>query len=120
MTVARSIPEKALPYTAVPFKLFIPKQLDMEPALRLWQHLRSNQSLVLADPFAAEGVSTVFPGAIYTTAITVDQVVNHVNELIQKDEDMAEELAGSWVEMWVPDALEDEAEALDVTDLTQP
>lgn len=118
--IARTIPTASEPYHANPFKLFIPRELEEAPARAIWTHLRENHSIVLADPFAMPGVSTVFPGILFDVAagFHVDQVVNALNELAQKDEAVAEALADSWVELWVPEALEDQAAPLDVTDLT--
>lgn len=108
---------------AVPFKLFIPRDLmeNREAALSGYQALAGVENIVAADPFVAEGVSSVFPGIIY-----VDEMLSYDEALASVAAAMApaisdwpEAYEDAWVELWMPDAFEPKAEALDVTDLTQ-
>lgn len=112
----RSIPAAVEQLEATPFKLFFPRQLTQEQARAVWDVLKTNDQIVLADPFALEDVSTVFPGIVYDDDLNAlhvpAELVNSLGDL--------EYLAEGWIELWVSDSLEDAVEALDVTDLTQP
>lgn len=117
MTVlVRDIPQKVLETTATAFKVFIPQQLNAEQARPVWEALEAHPDIILGDPFALPGVSTVFPGVSYAVdgLLTVAALVQPVQD------EFPTELADAWVEVWAPDGYEDPVEALDVTDLTQP
>jgi len=119
MTVhKRSIPTAAENSKATPFKVFVPRELELEPAKAIWDALRESTSITLADPFALPGVSTVFPGVLFDVVDSYD-LSPVANILTQLEAQYPEALEDAWVELWVPDALTDEAEALDVTDLTE-
>lgn len=104
---------------AIPFKLFIPRELEYEPAKAAWAALRALGNVVLADPFAAPGVSTVFPGVFYADDHDYDSLSVVAAALEPALEDYTEEFEDAWIEVWVPDAYEDKTEAGDITDLTQ-
>lgn len=108
---------------AVPFKLFVPRDLmsNQEAARAGYLALAGVENIVAADPFVAEGVSSVFPGIIY-----VDELLSYDEALAAVASSMApavsdypEDYEDSWIELWMPDAYEPQAEALDITDLTQ-
>ncbi|WNO26492.1 hypothetical protein SEA_BABYDAISY_69 [Microbacterium phage BabyDaisy] len=107
-----SIPKKAAGTKAVGFKLIFPRQLEPEQAKPVWEALEATGNIVLADPFALPGVSTVFPGVFYARSGTslanglkaVAKVVGPVEEAYP------EELADGWVELWVTDAMTDAVE----------
>lgn len=115
-TVVRSNPLNSEGAYANPFKLFIPRELSEDEARVIWGALREHEDIVLADPFALEGVSTVFPGIFYDT--DDDHDLYPVARLLNNLE--LDSLEDSWLELWVPDAYEDQAEALAVDDLTDP
>ncbi len=116
-THIRNVPAAVQGLAATPFKVFVPKQLTPETARPVWEELEKIEGVVLADPFALPGVSSVFPGILYSdrpfdlasvgAALAVAEAANQAD------------LADSWVELWVPEHLEDEALALDVQDFTQ-
>lgn len=115
---ARNIPSKASALQPTPFKLFIPKQLTPEVARPVWEALERIPNIILADPFALPGVSSIFPGVLYSE--TPYDLAPIVAAFQEAEDANPEDLANSWVELWVPESLEDEAAALDVQDLTQP
>lgn len=98
------------------FKLFFPRQLTEEQARAVWTQLKTNEWIVLADPFAIEDISTVFPGVVYDYELNALHVPAALVDALGDEE----YLADGWIELWVSEALEDQAEALDVQDLTQP
>lgn len=106
---------------AVTFKLFIPRELEHDPAFALWGALREVPDIVLADPFAAPGVSTVFPGTIYVDgAFNEEGALQIIADTIEPALDgFPDEFEDAWLECWVPDSYEDVTEAHDVQDLTQ-
>lgn len=119
----RSIPEAAYDRVATPFKVFVPKQLTPETARPIWEALEQVDGVVLADPFALPNVSSVFPGVLYRVAEDYEDpysLIPIARALEAVQEANPEDLADTWVELWVPESLEDEAEALDIQDLTQP
>jgi hypothetical protein len=113
-------PKKVAGKKAVPFKLFFPRQLEPEQARPIWEALEADTAIVLADPFALPGVSTVFPGVYYArSGSSLIDGLKRVAAVVEPLQSDAEELlADGWVELWVPDSLTDPVEALDVTDLT--
>lgn len=118
----RSIPEAAYDRVAAPFKVFVPKQLTPETARPIWEALEQVDGVVLADPFALPNVSSVFPGVLYRVAEDYEDpydLIPIARALEAVQEANPEDLADTWVELWVPESLEDAAEALDVIDLTQ-
>ncbi|UGL61883.1 hypothetical protein SEA_FRANKLIN22_70 [Microbacterium phage Franklin22] len=116
-----SIPKLVKGKKAVPFKLFFPRQLTAEEARPVWEALEAERDIVLGDPFALPGVSTVYPGTLYArSGSSLADGLKKVASLVEPlQETFPEELADGWVELWIPDALADAVEALDVTDLTQ-
>ena len=117
-THTRNIPAGVYGLAANPFKVFVPKQLTPEAARPIWEELEKIDGVILADPFALPGVSSVFPGILY--APTAYDLTPIAEALAIAEAANPDDLADSWVELWVPEALEDAAEALDVVDLTQP
>lgn len=119
--IVRPTPEILAHKRGVPFKLFVPRELEEDAAYAGWNVLRALENVVLADPFAMPGISTVFPGVIYTDEVSTDdeglQAV--AAALTPAINDYPEAYEDSWIEAWVPDAYEPIAEALDITDLTQ-
>ncbi|QDP45083.1 hypothetical protein QDW22_gp65 [Microbacterium Phage DirtyBubble] len=112
MTIITSIPKQAAGTKAVPFKLILPRQLEPEQARPIWEALEGHGKVVLADPFALPGVSTVFPGVLYARSGTslangLKQVAAVVDAL---QEDHSEALADGWVELWVTDSMTDAVE----------
>lgn len=107
-----SVPKKAAGLKAVPFKLMIPRQLEPEQARPIWEALEAHGQVVLADPFALPGVSTVFPGVLYARSGTsLSNGLKQVARLVEPLEAGApEELADSWVELWVTDGMTDAVE----------
>lgn len=101
---------------ATPFKLMIPKELTQEDARVLYDALLQHDGIVLADPFALIGVSTVFPGIFYN--MDPNFKLEPVAELLGALD--LESLEDSWLEVWAPETYDDVAEALDITDLTNP
>ena len=116
-----SIPKAAKPLKPVPFKLFFPRQLEVEQARPVWEALEAEPNIILGDPFALPGVSTVYPGVLYVEGRTRQETgLKKVAALVSPlQAEYPKELADGWVELWVPEALADAVEALDVTDLTQ-
>ena len=112
----RSTPQAAYALETTAFKIFFPRELTQAQARAVWDALRADEYVVLADPFALENVSTVFPGVIYS------EDFNNLERPAALLDALGDEeyLADGWIELWVPDVLEDQAEALDVIDLTQP
>lgn len=122
--IIRDIPESVDHKAAVPFKLFVPRDLDREAALSGYQALAGVDTIVLADPFIAEGVSSVFPGIIYVdeasaTAYRADALALVAAALAPAVSDWPEAYEDAWIELWMPEAYEPAAEALAVDDLTQ-
>lgn len=122
MTILTATPPKKVKgKKAVPFKLFFPRPMEPDNARPVWEALEANPDIVLGDPFALPGVSTVFPGVVYARSGSslADglQLVARTVEPVQEAD--PETLADGWVELWIPDGYEDQVEALDVTDLTQ-
>lgn len=117
-THLRDIPAAALGLTATPFKVFVPKQLTPETARPVWEELEKIEGIILADPFALPGVSSVFPGVLFSDQEGFNLEAVHA-ALAIAEEANPDDLHDSWVELWVPESLEDAVEALDVTDLTQ-
>ena len=119
MTVhTRPIPDAVQGKAATPFKVFVPKQLTPETAKPVWEELEKIEGIILADPYALPGVSSVFPGVVF--AATAYDLAPIAAALAIAEEANPDDLADSWVEHWVPASLEDVAEALDIQDLTQP
>ncbi|AYN55938.1 hypothetical protein PBI_COLTRANE_67 [Microbacterium phage Coltrane] len=121
MTIlTRSTPKKSAGKKAVPFKLFFPRQLDADQARPVWEALEADPDVVLGDPFALPGVSTVYPGVVYArSGSSLHSGLQRVASLVEPlQETFPEELADGWVELWIPDGYEDPVEALDVTDLS--
>lgn len=117
--IIREAPEAVTTKHAIPFKLFIPRELEEPEARAVWNALRHLEHAVLADPFAAPGVSTVFPGVLYVDDHDHGKLSVVAAALAPAEKHYPEQLEDAWLEVWVPDAYEGEAEALDVTDLTQ-
>jgi hypothetical protein len=113
-----NIPKKAAGVKAVPFKLIFPRQLEPEQARPVWEALEAHGKVVLADPFALPGVSTVFPGVIYlrsgsNQAAGLKQVaalVEPVEQALNKGALEENYLADGWVELWVTDSMTDAVE----------
>lgn len=119
MTVhTRPVPAAVAGLYATPFKVFVPKQLTPESARPIWEELEKIEGIILADPYALPDVSSVFPGVLYTHDADFD-LSGIAVALATAEAANPDDLADSWVELWVPESLEDEAAALDVTDLTQ-
>lgn len=116
--IARSIPDAVHGLAATPFKVFVPKQLTPESARPVWEELEKIEGIILADPFALPGVSSVFPGVLFSVEAFDLEAIRAAVAIAE--EANPDDLADSWVELWVPESLEDEAKVLDVTDLTQP
>ena len=119
MTIhTRPIPTAVQGKAATPFKVFVPKPLTPETAKPVWEELEKIEGIILADPYALPGVSSVFPGVVF--AATAYDLAPIAAALAIAEEANPDDLADSWVELWVPESLEDVAEALDIQDLTQP
>lgn len=121
--IVRPTPEVVAHKQAVPFKVFVPRDLlgNMEAASAGYQALAAVENIVVADPFVAAGVSSVFPGIIY-----VDELLSYEEALAAVGASLAPALADwpedyedAWVELWMPEAYEPAPEALAVDDLTQ-
>lgn len=110
--IITSIPKKAAGLKAVPFKLIFPRQLEPEQAKPVWEALEAHGKVVLADPFALPGVSTVFPGVLYARSGTsLANGLKQVAALVEPLQEAApEELADGWVELWVTDSMADAVE----------
>jgi len=131
-TLVRSIPtaitENSL--LATPFRVIIPRQLDREDAMAVYEALKSDPNIKLQDPFFLADVSSVFPGVRYDAeswAMDLQPVANIIDALSAEDDELTHDFpdyenpyTGAFVEVDVPEALEDVAEALAVDDLTQP
>ncbi|QTF82241.1 hypothetical protein SEA_ALBRIGHT_66 [Microbacterium phage Albright] len=107
-----SIPKKAAGTKPIPFKIILPRQLEPEQAKPIWEALEAHDKVVLADPFALPGVSTVFPGVLYARSGTsLANGLKAVAALLKPlDESLAEELSDGWVELWVTDSMVDAVE----------
>jgi hypothetical protein len=115
----RNAPTAVQTKHAIPFKIFVPRGLEEPPARAAWNALRHVGSLVLADPFIAPDISTVFPGVLYVDDhdhAKLSVVAAALDPAVSK---FPAEFEDSWIEVWVPDGYEDQADALDITDLTQ-
>jgi hypothetical protein len=121
--IVRPTPEVVTHKQAVPFKVFIPRDLlgNLEAASAGYQALSSVENIVAADPFVAAGVSSVFPGIIY-----VDELLSYEEALAAVAaslspavSDWPEDYEDAWIELWMPEAYEPAAEALAIDDLTQ-
>jgi hypothetical protein len=124
MTIlVRDIPESVTKQQAVPFKLFVPRDLlgNMEAASAGYLALEALENVVVADPFVAAGVSSVFPGIIYVddSVYRAEALQLLVDALEPVTKDWPEDYEDAWIELWLPESLEPAAEVLDVTDLTQ-
>jgi hypothetical protein len=119
----RDIPESVSNQRAVPFKLFVPRDLlgNMEAASAGYLALEALENVVVADPFVAAGVSSVFPGIIYedVSVSRYEALEQLVAALEGVTTDWPEDYKDAWIELWLPESLEPAAEVLDVTDLTQ-
>ncbi|AXH47363.1 hypothetical protein SEA_EDEN_68 [Microbacterium phage Eden] len=118
-----SVPKAVHGKRPVPFKLFFPRPLVADTARPVWELLEADTDIVLGDPFALPGVSTVFPGVAYvrsgTSIATALKKVAALVEPLQDASNDEDDYADGWVELWIPDGYADAVEALDVTDLTQ-
>ncbi|AVR56810.1 hypothetical protein PBI_ELVA_69 [Microbacterium phage Elva] len=112
MAVITSTPKKAAGQKPIPFKLIYPRQLEPEQAKPIWEALEAHGQVVLADPFALPGVSTVFPGVLYARSGTsLANGLKQVAALVTPIEEQApEDLADGWVELWVTDSMADAVE----------
>ncbi|QJD49882.1 hypothetical protein QDW19_gp67 [Microbacterium phage AvGardian] len=110
--IITSPPKKAAGHKAVPFKLILPRQLEPEQARPVWEALEAHGKIVLADPFALPGVSTVFPGVLYArSGSSLAQGLKQVAAVVDTLQDsLSEELADGWVELWVTDSMADAVE----------
>lgn len=116
-THVRSVPQPTIGLIATPFKIIIPRQMDVDDAMLVYTSLKEDDHIKLQDPFFLPAISSVFPGTRYGKE-------GHNNNLravanILDGIDLPEKtMQDAFIELDVPEALEDEAEALDVQDLT--
>lgn len=112
MALITSVPKKAAGTKPIPFKLIYPRQLEPEQAKPVWEALEAAGQVVLADPFALPGVSTVFPGVLYARSGTsLANGLKQVARIVEPIEAEApEDLADGWVELWVTDGMTDAVE----------
>ena len=110
--IITSPPKKAAGTKPIPFKLIFPRQLEPEQARPVWEALEAHDNVVLADPFALPGVSTVFTGIFYARSGTsLANGMKAVAKMVDPvEEAYPEELADGWVELWVTDAMTDAVE----------
>lgn len=121
--IVRQPPEVVAHKRAVPFKLFVPRDLLEQPqaALAGYRALATTENITTSDPFIATGVSSVFPGIIYVDdVLSIDEALTAVAAVMAPAlSDWPEAYEDSWVELWMPESFEPQAEALAIDDLTQ-
>jgi len=121
MTVhTRSIPAAAANLVATPFRVVVPRQLEIDDAMRIYKALREEPAFRLQDPFFLQNVSSIFPGVHFGEGPGMDlsPITAKIEAIMADTTDGATIYEDTFVELDVPEDLEDTAEALDVTDLT--
>ena len=122
--LTRTVPAAVDDRVITPFRIIVPRQLEIDDAMAVYKALREHENIKLQDPFFLPDVSSVYPGVYYGQQAWATFTVNdeHVFNLDQVASILAvldvDYLEDTFVELDVPESLEDVAEALDVQDLS--